>query len=172
MPLRACVFRAGISFALALSACDSAGETWDQSNLDVMTMHDGFARIDPTPFVSTVGPPFADVIVWVDPVGAPAYRTIDPDVSGSGAHVPRGTQIVRAVLDGNGAVAKLTMMCKGAPGYDASLGDWWFAETDPAGVPLTGDDGAPIMGAVSACHTCHIERAGDDFLFGVAAADR
>jgi hypothetical protein len=171
MQVRASVLRAGCASALALSACDS-GETWDQSNLDVMTTHHGFVRIDSRAFVSAITPPTVDVDVFVDPVGATAYRRIDPGRTGSGATVPVGTQIVRAVLDDHGAVAKLTMMAKGPTGTDPALGDWWFAETDPGGMPLTGDDGTPIMGAVAACQTCHADRAADDYLFGVAATDR
>jgi len=171
MTLRAFVLRAGYASALALSACDS-GETWDQSNLDVMTTHQGFVRIDAHAFVSAITPPTADVDVYVDPLGAATYRLIDPGRTGSNAKIPIGTQIVRAVLDGNRAVAKLTMMAKGPPGTDPTLGDWWFAETDPDGTPLDGDDGAPLVGALTTCQTCHLDRASDDYLFGVASMDR
>jgi hypothetical protein len=171
MTLRASVLRAGCASVLALSACDS-GETWDQTNLDVITTHQGFVRIDAHAFVTAIAPATADVDVFVDPLGAASYRLIDPGRTGSHAMVPIGTQIVRVVLDGNGAIAKLTMMAKGPPGTNPSLGDWWFAETDPFGTPLDGDDGAPIMGAVAACATCHVDRASDDHLYGVAAMDR
>lgn len=169
MSLRACVARAWPVLAVAaLIGCD-AGETWDQSNLDAMVVHDGFARIDARAYPSAIGPPGIDV--FVDDAGAAAYRKIDPGRTGSNAHVPRGTMIVRAVLDSAGQVAKLTMMAKGPAGYDPTLGDWWFAETDADGVPIM-DAGAPLIGALAACHECHLARAADDFLFGVPAAVR
>jgi hypothetical protein len=170
--LRACVLRAGTSLAFtAICACGS-GETWDQSNIDTMIQHEGFTHVNAKPYASSLGPPPPIIDVWIDPLGAADYAKIDPGRTGSGAHVPRGTQIVRAVLDADGNVAKLTMMCKGEPGYDPSFGDWWFAETDAKGTPINGDDGAPLIGALESCHSCHLDRMSDDFLFGVPAADR
>jgi hypothetical protein len=167
---RACVVRACLALAASASAACTAGETWDQSNLDVMVPHDGFTQVNARPFASAVsGAP--QVTVWIDPAGAAAYATIDPGRTGSGAQVPEGTMIVRAVLGADGQVAKLTMMTKAWPGYDDSLGDWWFAETDAAGIPLV-DKGVPMVGTLAACHSCHLDRAGDDYLFGVAASDR
>lgn len=78
--------------------------------------------------------------------------------------------IVREVLDANGEVAKLTMMAKGPPGYDPTLGAWWFGVTDPNGRPLV-QDGQLLVGRLTQCHECHSERADDDFLFGVPPAD-
>ena len=79
--------------------------------------------------------------------------------------------IVREVLDGSGALAKLTMMAKGPVGYDPTLGDWWFAETDALCNPLM-DGSSELVGKIEACHECHADRAGDDFLFGVTEAAR
>ena len=170
MPLRACVLRAGTSLAIALSAC-SSGETWDQTNIDVMTEHLGFTHVNARPYKSALTTaPIIDV--FADPDGVAAYERIDPGRSDSGVVVPRGTMIVRAVLGADGAVAKLTMMCKGEAGYDPTFGDWWFAETDARGAPIAGDDGAPLIGRLTACHQCHQDRSADDFLFGVAAAAR
>ncbi|MCE9578129.1 MAG: hypothetical protein K8W52_33695 [Deltaproteobacteria bacterium] len=151
-----------------LAACD-VGETWDQQNLDELVGHDGFTRINPRPFASALGAP--GVNIDIDPASASAYRLIDPDVVGSNAHLPSGAMIVRSVLDANGVVTKLTMMVKGPPGYDPTLGDWWFGETDPDGVPIM-ENGVPLIGALEECHQCHLDRATDDFLFGVRAADR
>jgi hypothetical protein len=78
--------------------------------------------------------------------------------------------IVREVL-GDAGVAKITAMVKGTPGTNPMLGDWWFAETDPAGVPLLVDGGV-LLGNLAACMTCHLGRAKDDYLFGVAASQR
>ena len=59
---------------------------------------------------------------------------MQPDATGSGAQLPAGSMIVRAVIDADaGAVARLTVMLKGPAGYNPALGDWWFAETDPWG---------------------------------------
>ena len=77
-----------------------------------------------------------------------------------------GTVIVREVLDARGQITKLTVMAKGPPGYDPSLGDWWFAVTDPRGVPLT-ENGVVQLGRMNQCHNCHLDRGRDDFLFGV-----
>jgi hypothetical protein len=111
---------------------------------------------------------------WVSAEGVEAYERVRPDQSGSGVTVPPGTIIVREVRDGDGAVTALTLMCKGPSGYNASLGDWWFAKTDPSGVPLTsGEDPAiPETGQVAACYSCHEPRAADDYLFGVPTDDR
>jgi len=160
----------GVAVALlgGLVAC-SVGETWDQQNLDTLVGHDGFTRINARPFASALGAPGVDIDV--DPASVAAYRRIDPDRTGSGAQLPRGAMIVRTVLDARGQVTRLTMMVKGPPGYDPTLGDWWFAVTDPDGVPVS-EGGLPLIGALAACHECHIDRASDDFLFGVRAADR
>ena len=171
MLLRACVLRAGTSLAIALCACTS-GETWDQSNIDTLTVHAGFTRVNARAYTSALGPPSPQIDVYVDPAAAAAFGRIDPDRTGSNVVLPRGSQIVRVVLDAQGAPSKLTMMCKGPPGYDPTLGDWWFAETDAHGTPIDGDDGAPLIGALTACHTCHLDRAADDFLFGVPISAR
>jgi hypothetical protein len=53
-------------------------------------------------------------------------------------------------------------------GYDPTLGDWWFAVTDANGKPLV-DQGVVQVDRLQACHQCHLERAHDDYLFGVPA---
>jgi hypothetical protein len=113
----------------------------------------------------------ASIDSWVSADAWPVYATISPDVAGSGAKLPAGTTIVRAVLGASGAVTKLTLMAKGPPGYNPALGDWWFGETDATGAPLDDDAGA-LTGRVIACYSCHLARATDDYVFGVPAADR
>ncbi len=98
------------------------------------------------------------------------YARIHPESSASSAAIAVGTVIVREVLDARGAIAKLTVMAKGPAGYDPSLGDWWFAEADPSGVPLV-ENGAPRVGRLDDCHGCHVPRASEDYLFGVPKAD-
>jgi hypothetical protein len=110
----------------------------------------------------------ADVVEYVSSGSLAAYLSVDPD-GGAAVTVPVGTVIVRAVQDSAGTVSKLTLMCKGPSGYNPDLGDWWFGETDPNGVPLEGDGGEEI-GRMSGCYSCHVPNASQDFLFGVPGA--
>jgi hypothetical protein len=109
--------------------------------------------------------------VWVTAADYAAYTRISPDASGSGASLAPGAIIVREVLDASGAVAKVTLMAKGPPGYNPTVGDFWFGVTQPDGTPMV-DQGTAEVGKVSACFGCHMPRASDGFLFGVPAADR
>jgi hypothetical protein len=127
-----------------------------------------FARINRAPYASTVG--MFDINLYVNE-DARSFRKIHPETSGSGVVMPVGTLIVRDVLDATGAVAKVTLMAKMAKGYDPTLGDWWFGVTDPHGVPLD-DTSGPQVGRLTDCHSCHIPRATDDYLFGVPQADQ
>jgi hypothetical protein len=113
----------------------------------------------------------ATIVEWISADALAAYQTIRPDAKGSRASLPAGTVIVRAVEDASGAVTKLTLMVKGEPGYNPDLGDWWFGETDPAGIPLT-DDAGVDLGKLTGCYGCHLARSTDDFLFGVPASAR
>lgn len=128
-----------------------------------------FTRVNSTPYQSTLGTFDINVFVQGD---SRIYRAIHPEDTTTTAAVDLsvGTLIVREVLDANGAVTKLTMMAKGPAGYDPTLGDWWFAATDPTGKPLPGDAG-PQVGRLTACHSCHVPRATSDFLFGVPRID-
>jgi len=112
-----------------------------------------------------------DVDVFVTAPDYAMYARISPDQSGSGASLAPGATIVREVLDGNGVVAKLTLMVKGPPGYNPTVGDFWFGVTMPDGTPVV-DNGVAQLGKVSACFGCHMPRASDGFLFGVPRADR
>ena len=69
----------------------------------------------------------------VTSLGRSLLRWRHAETTGSGVTVSPGTVIVRSVLDASGNVSKLTLMAKGPPGYDPSIGDWWFGETDPTG---------------------------------------
>jgi hypothetical protein len=110
---------------------------------------------------------------WVSSSGYAEYSKINPAATGSEANLPAGTIVVREVLDASGNVTKLTLMCKGPTGYNEALGDWWFAETDPAGNPIVEDaGGGAIVGRVDACYSCHTPRSDDDYLFGVPLDDR
>jgi hypothetical protein len=98
------------------------------------------------------------------------YQSIHPTVMSTESPLSQGTIIVREVLDSSGNVSQLTLMAKGQPGYDPTLGDWWFGLADPSGQPVI-SDGVPQLGRLDACHTCHIPRESDDYLFGVPLAD-
>lgn len=124
-------------------------------------------RIDTRPFTSAIASVDVNCYAGGD---VAAYREIHPEQHGSGVQVAVGTVIVRELLDGSGNVEKLTIMAKQAPGYDPSLGDWWFGVTDPHGLPLRDDSGHVMLGRLTDCHGCHADRAGDDFLFGVSAS--
>lgn len=123
-------------------------------------------KINTRPYESLLGPFAVNCFVRGD---LASFRRIHPEQTGSGVTVSPGTVIVREVLDERAQVAKLTVMAKGPPGFDPSLGDWWFAVTDPRGTPLV-EDGALLVGRLQQCHDCHRDRTRDDFLFGVPAA--
>ena len=128
-----------------------------------------FARINKMPYASTIAANNINLYVSQD---ARDFRKIHPETSGTNIKMPVGTLIVRQVLDQTtGAIVKVTLMAKMASGYDPTLGDWWFGVTDPQGVPLS-DDKGPEVGRLTDCHSCHIPRATDDYLFGVPAIDQ
>ena len=112
--------------------------------------------------------------VWVSKEAAAEYQRISPETHGSGANLPYGTVIVREVHDKKtGALTKLTLMVKGPEGVAPEIGDWWYAVTDPVGVPLLDAEGNEQKGAMPGCRGCHEERgAQDDFLFGVPSDAR
>jgi len=110
---------------------------------------------------------------WVSTDAYAQYSRIRPDQTGSQAVIPIGTIVLRAVLDVDGVVTALTVMCKGPAGYNPALGDWWFAKTDPNGVPIPPSDNATEdVGQLTGCYSCHQPRANDDFLFGIPIDDR
>lgn len=127
-----------------------------------------FPPVSRAPYPSTTGA--FDVTVRVSQA-KDSYAKIHPDSDGSKVTLPVGTMIVREVLAGDGEVHKLTIMAKGPPGTSPSLGDWWFAVTTAQGIPLL-HDGALQIGPMPECQSCHLERASDGYLFGVAASDQ
>jgi len=139
----------------------------DRSTLDRIARFDAMEHVNQRPLRSELGDLQIDCYVDGDVAG---YREIHPETTGSNVTLAADTVIVRAVLATDGRPAKLTVMAKGPPGYDPRLGDWWFAVTDPAGVPLV-EDGVAQLGRLTACHDCHRERARDDFLFGIPAGE-
>jgi uncharacterized membrane protein YgcG len=127
-----------------------------------------FVRLNDAPYPTALGTG-ADINVYVSTNGYAAYASITPEVTGSGVTVPEGTLIVREVLEPSGAIKTLTLMYKGPKGYNPDLGDFWFGVTDPAGKPVPDPAGAPKIGRLAECYSCHTPRASDGWLFGVPA---
>lgn len=98
------------------------------------------------------------VNVWVTTAAAATYRAVDGD---GGVFAP-GTILVKEQLDPQGQVAVLTVMAKAPPGYAPEAGDWYWAQTTPAGVVNGG-----FSGQVGFCIRCHAPRAPNDWAWGV-----
>jgi hypothetical protein len=132
---------------------------------------DGFLHVTPEPYASEVASG-KQIDVWVSHDGWSQYLAVDPDVSGSGVEVPRGTIIVREVHAAAG-VEGLTVMARGDAGFNDGHGDWWYGVLDIDGWP-TFAEGLPVMGTlVERCAACHAEQRPDDgYVFGVPAAFR
>jgi hypothetical protein len=146
-----------------VGAVDMSDAELDEASLDRVESYLAMSKINARPYTSTLGPFGINCYITGDITG---YRKIHPERSGANVTVAPGTVIVREVLDATGKVSKLTVMAKGPPGYDPSLGDWWFGVTDPRGVPLV-EKGVLMLGRLTQCHDCHLDRSRDDFLFGV-----
>ncbi|MFT3693386.1 MAG: hypothetical protein QM831_09630 [Kofleriaceae bacterium] len=148
----------GSGSASADAAAALAPTAFDLATLStVMTYKSAaFKQVNKDPYTSTVGDFQINVYVLGDDS---TYWKVHPETDTT-VTVKEGTVIVREVLDATGAISKITAIAKAPSGFDPTLGDWWFAETDPTGTPST-------IGAVAACHSCHIPRAVDDYLFGV-----
>jgi hypothetical protein len=168
-----------LAVLLGASACYPAppeaadlGTSEDAILTAVRTMEgsETFAAMNGAAYVTAL-PSAAFINVFVSAEGHDGYAAIAPEREGSGSSVPEGTLIVREVLDADGAVATLTLMYKGAPGYNPDLGDFWFGVTNPAGEPAV-EDGVVQLGRLEACYGCHLDRPDDDFLFGVPVVHR
>jgi len=147
-------------------ACAAPRDELDATTLERVGAYRDMALVNASPYASTIAP--ATLSVWFGGDSMSEYLQIRPDRTGSGVALDPGSMIVRAVLSRDGkSVEKLTVMCKGPAGYDPSLGDWWFAVTDPEGAPLDDELGDELVGRIGACHGCHVDRAADDHLFGV-----
>jgi hypothetical protein len=159
---------------------DDAGGAASQPEVDTVavltSIADGGYR--GTGFTHATSVPYASAVAtgsmvdeWVSSGSYAEYSKVQPAASGSGALMPVGSVVVRAVMDPDAGVTKLTVMLKGPAGYNPALGDWWFAETDPWGTPLT-DDAGVLAGKLTDCYGCHLPRSGDDYVFGVPLDDR
>jgi hypothetical protein len=167
LPLAACVDSITEPVSSGSDATSDDDPMFDATTLASMNGYHAFAKVNTRAYTSSIG---AFAINVYAHGSTSAYETIHPDALTT-AQIAVGTAIVREVLDANGTVGKLTMMVKGPAGYDPTLGDWWFAVTDPEGNVIPDDAGDPQVGRVDACHSCHIPRASDDYLFGVPKTD-
>jgi hypothetical protein len=129
---------------------------------------DGFIRVNRAPFASAV---HGVINVYVSATDADAYRAIAPESSAPAPSIPPGMQIVREILDGN-SVAELTVMEKRDPGFFPGGGDFLFAVTDPDGTPVLTAGGTAEWGALDECGSCHAQRSGQGWLFGVSTSAR
>jgi len=146
-----------------------AGNTdFDRAMLETARPYRSFTRVNTRAYQSSLGAFQINVYVHGDARGYHAIHPETTDPAGS-TDLAIGTVIVREVLDAQGAVSKLTLMAKGPRGYDATLGDWWFAEATADGTPLE-IDGVARAGRLTDCHGCHVPRATDDYMFGVPKA--
>jgi len=125
-----------------------------------------FVRVNEASYPTALGTG-ADINLYVSANGYAQYASINPDAQGSGINVPEGTLIIREVLEPNAAIKTLTLMYKGPKGYNPELGDFWFGVTDAAAKPALDTAGAPKLGRLKECFSCHIPRASDGYLFGV-----
>jgi hypothetical protein len=171
--------RTGISIALCLVVPACLGESPVDVEVAPGVDEAAFARITQNyrrsgelteitgaTYPSAVGG--TSIRVWVSTFAATEYRAIDPEKTGSQVHLAPGSLIVREVYAA-GSLEKLTLMGKGPVGYNPTVGDYWFAVTDPDGTPQV-ELGVPLTGKLQQCFGCHQTRnAGDDFLFGVPA---
>jgi hypothetical protein len=153
----------GSATAAEPDAAVSSVTDFDRAMMEIARSYKSFAKIDRRAYTSTLGAFGINVFVHGD---VNTYRSIHPESTTTEAmKIDVGTVIVREVLDANGQVAKLTLMAKGPAGYDPTLGDWWFGQADPMGTPTK-------MGRLTECHSCHVPRANEDFLFGVPREDQ
>lgn len=158
---------------IAKDAADSGGVPGakkmlpDDVLLGFVAQHhaDGFEQVNKDPYASQVAD--AKINVFVSSFALPDYLETMPADKKSDGMIPRGSFVVREIVDKQGKVSKLTALYRGPKGYNPSSGDFWFAVTDPQGHVAKDPSGAPMAGPLATCSSCHAGRASSDFLFGV-----
>jgi hypothetical protein len=126
---------------------------------------EGFVRVNERSYASDVSD--RELNVFVSEFALPEYLETTPEESESDGMIPRGSFVVRELVDPSGEVTKLTALYRGPRGYNPESGDFWFAVTDPQGRVLRDDGGSPMSGPLASCSSCHAGRASADYLFGV-----
>jgi hypothetical protein len=133
-----------------------------------------FVRVNRAPYPSalTDAEPIW-VNVYVSAADAPEYEQVRPETTHQNMTMPAGMVVVREVENQAGQTLKLTVMVRHQDGWFADGGDFLFGVTDLAGAPTNDPHGGgPEWGKLTACGTCHEQRAGDGWVFGVPAAMR
>jgi hypothetical protein len=133
-----------------------------------------FMRVNRAPYPSALTDSGAiDVNVYVSAADAPAYEELSPETQHEDVHIRPGMMVVREVKDPTGRTTRLTVMVRHSDDWFADGGDFLFGVTDTSGVPMTDPhDGSPQWGQLESCGTCHRQRAGDGWLFGVSQSAR
>lgn len=131
---------------------------------------DGFVRVNAQPYASDVSD--KNLNVFVSEFALPEYLETMPDEARSDGMIPRGSFVVRELVDEAGEVTRLTALYRGPKGYNPESGDFWFAVTDPDGRVLRDEDDTPMAGPLEGCSSCHAARASADYLFGVPGQAR
>lgn len=126
---------------------------------------DGFVRVNDAPYASAVSQ--SRLNVFVSEFALPEYLETAPEHDDSEGMIPRGSFVVREIVDHAGEVTKLTALYRGPEGYNPTSGDFWFAVTDPDGKVLVDEAGKAMSGPLESCSGCHSGRASSDYLFGV-----
>lgn len=126
----------------------------------------GFRRVNEQPFPSTVSPE-KSVVLWVSETGYDELTRVSPEQAGSRARLPVGSTIAREVFSG-GELESITLMARLPDGAFPLGGDWWYASASAEGqIKSDPTTGAPLVGLLESCGTCHLRRSTDDHLFGV-----
>lgn len=126
---------------------------------------DGFSRVNQSPYPSAVSD--KRINVFVSNFALADYLKIAPETETSDGMIPRGSFVVREIVDADGEVSSLTALYRGPQGYNPQSGDFWFATTDPDGHVVVESSGRRLIGPLTACSGCHANRDQADYLFGV-----
>ena len=165
--LRVCV--AALLLSSSLGGCSSEAdeqppiEERAQALLDAWP--EGFTQINAAR-VPMSAHNMTEVDTWVLDAYADVYRKIIPmPEEGSGVQMEPGAAVIKVSYDAEGNRVGGTMLYKGEAGYDESFGDWFCAE-------VTEDFQFGMTGRITYCADCHVGRASDDYLWGIALDNR
>lgn len=129
----------------------------------------GYRQVNKVAFPSTVSPD-KTVILWISEDAYDTFKEVSPDQAGSKVSLPVGSVIVREVLK-NAKLDAITVMLRLPTGSFPLGGDWWYASATPDGTIKTdAATGAPLVGLLENCGTCHLRRRDDDHLFGAPSS--
>jgi hypothetical protein len=131
-----------------------------------------FVQMNTVPYDSDLAAG-SKIVCYVSKDAALSYAGIVPDLKTAlTGQFPVGGVVVREVVDAAGKVQKLTVMVREQHGYYPDVGDFFFGVTDTEGRPLPDANGQVQWGRMPTCASCHIQRSGAQYLFGVSEKDR